>query len=331
MSWLRTGDTAAHDPRTLAPLDLEDADERTVDEVFGFSCRLALEAGSKETDRKVTLGMVRSLAGSPARAQHLMGMLVYAKVWKPIDGGWELINDPAYLHLRGQDDIDNDRIRARDRRDDRLVVYARLRDGDNCRYCSNPVNWRDRKSLRGAEYDHVNIANQPTVLDEFVVSCRDCNGDHANKGDLLPPPEHPVYGAVTKEFIKTRLGTFPTRAKIAEMLNGQRTTPVENATDRQRTTSENATGTHGQRPKMENATAGQRTTRAENATETPGPTTDPPDLRQITDPGGVGTRSVGSGRDGTSSYGPDLDSPGSMPRPRRSRRHRPKPQPTTEV
>lgn len=360
MSWLRSSDTVAHDPRTLAPLDLEDADERTVDEVFGFSVRLAAEAASKETDRKVTIGMTRALAGSPARAARLMGMLVYAKVWRPIDGGWELINDPTYLHLRAQGEVDRDRIRAKDNRNDALTVTARLRDGDECRYCRKPVNWRDRKSLQGATWEHVNIANQPTQLHEFVVCCFECNREPATRGPLLPAPSKPVYGKDTKDYVKERLGKWPTRADIAERL-GLRTSP-ESASGSQRTEEESAPD--GLRTSPEHALPTQRTVvehaaenarqnahqRPENTSEnavrtmapddpdgpstrqeaTPGPDLTQGGLTDLTSSGRDGTSSSGSGPTGEGREGP----PGAPPaRSRRSRRRPPKPHPapTSEV
>lgn len=356
MSWLRVGDTAANDPRTLHPLNDDNADERTVDEVFGFSIRLAAEAGSKETDRKVTLAMTRALAGTPARAARLMEALEAAGVWKPCEDGWELVNDANYIHLLSQDVVDNQRIRGRDSRNDALTVKARLRDGDNCRYCGDPVNWRDRKSLMGATWEHVNIANQPTQLDEFVVCCFECNREPSSRGPLLPPPAKPVYGDDTKRFVKERIGKWPTRAEIAQRLNlrtqagdatGKQRTDEEHAPNGQRTSSESATS--GPRPARENAAqkpAQDARQRPENASENahgspgqkstnrsstrrkppPGPDLTQGGLTDLDLPGRDGTGSSGSG-----SAPPGRAEPGRKPpspdqaKPKRSRRSKSKP------
>lgn len=347
MTWLRVGDTAAHDPRTIAPLDHDDADERTVDEVFGFSVRLACEAGGKETDRVVTRAMVRSLAGTPARAARLMGILEAAGVWTQVSAGWVLSNDPSYLHLPSQSKVERSRIRGRDERNDALTVPARLRDGDNCRFCRRPVNWRDRKSLRGATWEHVNIANQPTQLHEYVVCCFECNREPSTRGPLLPPPARPVYGEDTKAFVKERRGSWPTKAAIAEEI-AQRTT-AGNATERQRSDEESATrkglrtspenATHGQRPAVESASetpAQEPTQRPENDSENaPGgaahpPKKEPPTRRPAPEPpdlthGGVTDLDL-PGRDGTGLVLPSQAQPGpAVPprRPRRSRRRKP--------
>lgn len=349
MSFLRVSDTAAYDPRTLHPLEHPDADERTVDEVFGFSSRLAAECGGKEgkdTDRRATLGMVRALAGSPQRAERLMGMLVAAGAWAVDGDGWQLVNDEKYLHLRAQGEIDRDRVRQKDARDDLLTVPARLRDGDNCRYCSKEVNWADRKSLRGATWEHVNIAAQPTALRDFVVACFACNREPSTRGPLLPPPANPKYGAKTREFVRERLGKWPSRTQIEEMYPDLRRWSG-NAADDKRTKEENAAT--GQRPPSEHASCDLRSAQqnaaqeapqrpenfSENASGTHRPEagkSPPYEAKQPiydgpVDRGSDGSRSVGSGRDGKGLVGTGRDGVGrgasgtaGSPASRRSRR-----------
>ena len=85
---------------------------------------------------------------------------------------------------RKHDELYNDRP---------LVKAIRERDGDRCRYCGQPVDFRDRKGANGATYDYVDPAG-PTSLENIVVACRACN---AGKGQrtleqagyrLLPAP-----------------------------------------------------------------------------------------------------------------------------------------------
>jgi len=333
--WLRLGDTAAHDPRTIAPLELEDADERTVDEVFGFAVRLACEVTGKETDRLATRAMARSLAGTPARAQYLMGILVQSGVYEVAESGWRLINDPNYLHVQAQVEVDRNRIRGKDSRNDALTVNARLRDGDHCRYCKKEVNWRDRKSLRGATWEHTNISQQPTRLHEFVVCCFECNREPATRGPLLLPPSPPKYGVDTRQYVKERLGSWPTKAVIAERINGLRTAE-ENATHQgQRTSTENATETARQRP--ENASGNATGTPAQEAPKGVSTGEDGPpggDLagRGLSDldlQGRDGTGSSGFGSAETGLAGSGLDAQGTKPSPVRRRSRRGKSKPTT--
>ena len=352
MSFLRVGDTFAYDPRTLHPLEYDDADERSVDELAGFSVRLATQSGAHEhedTDRRVTRSMALALANhNPARLSTLMARLVAAGVWEADGNGWRLLNDTGYLHLLTQDEKDRQRARGVDERNPALTVPAKLRDGDNCRYCGSPVKWGDRRSLRGATWEHVDITVQPTPLHLFVVCCFGCNRNPADRPPLRQPPASPVYGAATKEFVKAhlQLKAFPSAATIAEMYPGLRPSSG-NATARLRADSENAVtdqrpasaiATDGQRSDAAPAASGRRqrpAKPAENATADPsgnGPpeghtawseTETDRSVSSRTDRGSHESGSAGSGRDGSSLSGPLLATPGTAqasPASKRSRR-----------
>lgn len=264
MSWLRLGDTVAFDPRTLAPFDLIDADESTVDETFGFAVRVSAEAAGKLTDRIVTRGIARSVAGSVARADVMMGRLVASGIYATCEAGWQLVNDPKYMHILSNDEIEREKIRRNDMANDNLTVPARLRDGDNCRYCNRPVKWGDQRSNGGAQYEHVNIENQPTRLEEYCVVCRGCNSNHTFRPALRKPPTQPVYGPATMDFITNRLGFWPEPDQITQILRRAQRTAKATATTTQRTPEDNAAAS--QRPSEENADEGQRA-KAENATQ----------------------------------------------------------------
>jgi len=322
VTFVRVGDTFAYDPRTLHPLEFPDGDFRHVDECAGFSVRLAAESGGKEhedTDRRVTRAMVLQLAGSPERANWLMERLVAAKVWEPDGTGYRLVNDTNYIHLLTQDEVENSRARGRDERNPLLTVPAKLRDGDNCRYCNISVNWGDRKSPRGATWDHVDISVQPTPVDLFVVCCKKCQ-EPTKRPPLKPPPAKPVYGATTKEFIRKQLGKWPTPAQVEQMYPGLRTWPLEIAAKGQRPASE-----------AENAAPGQRTNDQENAAHPPperppagrsGGSVQIPAITNLDSPGRVGSGSSGSGRAGPGSG--VSSSAGSRKRSRRGRSTQPK-------
>lgn len=337
MSFLRVGDAFAYDPRTLHPLEYDEADERSVDELAGFSVRLATQSGAHEhedTDRRVTRAMALALANhNPSRLSMLMTKLVAAGVWEADGKGWRLKNDTGYLHLLTQDEKDRQRARGADERNPMLTVPAKLRDGDNCRYCNSPVNWSDRKSLRGATWEHVDINIQPTPLHLFVVCCFGCNRTPSERAPLRPPPAKPKHGPATKKFVREHLGEFPGPARIAELYPGLRPSSG-NATDRQRSETENAVP--DQRSDSANATAGQRSD-VDPATEksrqrpanTAGNATAPPlsggppeghkpssggnfdgSVSSRTDTGSHGSGFAGSGRVGKSLSGSPLDSPG---------------------
>lgn len=350
MSFLRVGDQFAYDPRTLYPLEYDDADERTVDELAGFSVRLATQSGAHEhedTDRRVTRSMALALANhNPTRLTLLMTKLVAAGVWEADGNGWKLLNDTGYLHLLTQDEKDRQRARGVDERNPALTVPAKLRDGDNCRFCNSPVNWADRKSIRGGTWEHIDITVQPTPLHLFVVCCFGCNRNPADRAPLRPAPDKPKYGNATRKFVRDHLGEFPSAARIAQMYPGLRPSS-ENATAHLRADTEDAVSDQrtvpaiavdGQRSDADPAatTGRQRpAATAENASATPGANGPPGghhassgahsdrSVSSRTDTGSRGSGSAGSGRVGTSLPESPLDSPGPamvQPASKRSRR-----------
>jgi hypothetical protein len=78
---------------------------------------------------------------------------------------------------------------------------ARLRDGDQCRYCGKSVSWTDRVSARGGTYDHPDPADRDT----FVVACFGCNREKGQRTlaqwgkQLLPVPDVALIGPHTAQ------------------------------------------------------------------------------------------------------------------------------------
>ncbi|MDK8351148.1 hypothetical protein QP786_04185, partial [Gleimia europaea] len=56
MAWVRVGDTAGTDPSLMAVMEHPKADERTINEAFGFVLRLATLSGAHFTDYVVDRG-----------------------------------------------------------------------------------------------------------------------------------------------------------------------------------------------------------------------------------------------------------------------------------
>lgn len=256
MSFVRLSDTFAYDPRTLYPLELDGGDIRHVNECAGFSARLAAESGGKEhedTDRRVTRSMVLQMAGTPQYADWLMQRLVGAKVWQPDGTGYLLLNDENYIHLLTQEEIERNRTRIRDGRNPRLWARALLRDGDNCRACGRTVTWSDRKSERGGTWQHVDITNQPTQPEEYVVYCFGCQNDPM--ASLQPAPVEPKFSEKSRGRIRDLLGKWPSASERAEYVSGLRALPGP-ATARKRTGKKDAAD--GQRISPEIASDGLR-------------------------------------------------------------------------
>jgi hypothetical protein len=65
--WLKQGDAAANHPIVLAAVEMEDADDRILNECFGFVGRCATQAAAYEQDYIITVGTAKHMAGSIAR------------------------------------------------------------------------------------------------------------------------------------------------------------------------------------------------------------------------------------------------------------------------
>ncbi|MBT2594747.1 HNH endonuclease [Arthrobacter sp. ISL-72] len=213
MPWLKQGDAAANHPIVLAAVEMEDADDRILNECFGFVGRCATQAAAYEQDYIITVGTARHMAGSLARYNALIAAAKYCgyltEVQVEIDGeqrkAFKLVEDNDLFHMILKAEREWNNQRKRDTRNPELTVRVRMRDGDACRYCGKSVAWGDNKSGRGATYDHINPGQGGTV-DTLVVCCRECNGkrgdDPESTWKTLPVPAEPLYGPATVAFIE---------------------------------------------------------------------------------------------------------------------------------
>lgn len=209
MPWLKVGDLAADHPIALAVLENDDADERIVNELFGFAARCATLAAAHETDYIVPMGTARQIAGI-SRANALIDMAVRAGYFTRV----EHEGKPALkLHEDPEGNLFNmilkserawKKQRDSDRRNPEVLVPVRQRDGDACRWCGKVVNWLNRKGNTGATYDHLRPGQAATV-DTYVVACKACNSARKEglhwKERLMDPPQQPYYGPQTVAFL----------------------------------------------------------------------------------------------------------------------------------
>ena len=209
MPWLRVGDTAASHPVVLRALELPQADERLKMELFGFAALAASMSASHKSDYIVELGTIRAIAGF-TRAEELIKAAIacgyFEEISKDGNTAYKLLDDPELFHMRLKEEIDWENRRKNDNRNPALTVPVRLRDGDACRWCGRVVYWKDRKSARGATYDHLHPSKGAETPADMVVACKSCNSSRKDNkdwsGTLLPAPVKPYYGAITVEFLK---------------------------------------------------------------------------------------------------------------------------------
>ncbi len=214
MSWVRMTDTAAFHPIVLEVLEHPEADERSVDEVFGFMMRLASQSGAHFTDYVFAWSTAVTTAGSAARAERLLMQAQFAgygELQVDEETGrrrFVLVADPEFIHLKTAEEDAWERQRKADNGNPGITVPVRLRDGDACRYCGNVVNWAARRGRLGGTYDH-RPPGQPGSADTSVVACLSCNArrgaDPVEVADervpLMAPPIEPYYSSSTREWL----------------------------------------------------------------------------------------------------------------------------------
>lgn len=219
MPWLRTGDTAAHHPVALAVLEHEEADDRIVNELFGFISRCATLSAGHLTDYVINRGTAVEIAGGISRASKLLEFGIYAGYLVEItlddaapDGktrrGYKIIEDPEFIHLKTKAEVEWERERRNDAARPELVIPVRLRDGDGCRYCGKVVRWGAQNSAIGATYDHRIPGQKAKDENDMFVACRGCNSGRKNSetADIdyprLPVPERAFFSEGTVNWLR---------------------------------------------------------------------------------------------------------------------------------
>lgn len=238
MPWLRVGDTSITHPVVLRALELEEADGRTLWELFGFVTACAIHAAGHKTDYIVELGTIRSIAGL-SEAPRLIKSAIACGYFTEVKGedgrtAYKIIDDKELFHMRLKEDIEWENRQRNDTRNKALIVPIRKRDGDACRWCGKVVFWGDQKGPRGATYDHIKPGVGATSPDDMVVACRACNGSRKNdvfawaNRTPLPAPDEPHYGQKTARYLADNGETVEEiYALPIEVKTNERFVPVE--------------------------------------------------------------------------------------------------------
>lgn len=336
--WLKEGDAAANHPIVLAAMEMEDADDRILNECFGWVNRCATQSAAYEKDYIITVGTAKLMAGSITRYQALVkaakfcGYITDTEI--TVDGeqrkAFKLVEDNDLFHMILKDERAWTNQRKQDSRNPELTVPVRLRDGDACRYCGKTVNWNDRVSGRAASYDHTH-PGQAATIETYVVCCKECNGKRGDDPDstwkTLPAPAEPLFGPQTVKFLASHeiavapsyVRPEPKPSKTSSAPAAEDTPPVEQPSQAVPGTDEVTVPTG---PSSDSAAPS-----APDETEaTVTPASDPAGLSSP----GLGQRSpgpshVGTGRVGTGQVGKgsQLQPPSTEPlatKPRRRRR-----------
>lgn len=211
MAWVRIHDGAMQNLKITA---LSDSAFRLWVRGLAY-CQTAL------TDGLIPRTALREMGARRKDVQQLSAPQVEgrAPLWEPHDIGFKVHN---YLFWNDSKEAVEDRQRlARHRRafmdDPTLRTALKDRDGDACRYCGRAVNWRDRKGMWGATYDHVDPRG-PATLANLVIACRSCNSAKRNRtpeqaGMSIRPVPSQINQGQDLDIFK---GTKPNQTKPVE-------------------------------------------------------------------------------------------------------------------
>lgn len=252
MPWARLTDTAATHPIVLAVAEHPDADDRSVNEVFGFMLRLAAMSAQYLTDYVFWYSSAVQMAGSKSQADHLLELAAFAGYGvQDVEPGsgrrfFRLVADPDFVHIKTAEEVAWERDRKANNGDLSIIVPVRWRDGDACRYCGKVVNWADRKGGKGGTYDH-RLPGQSGTWRSEVVACRSCNSirGNASKGlppsegmaaadrvrPLLSPPDRPYYSPRTREWLNSHADVLALHNMRPPELAAEGTKPLRAGSD----------------------------------------------------------------------------------------------------
>ena len=207
--WFRGGDTLTIHPLMIRLLEVCDGDHLLKNEAKGVLADLVSISAAHATDYWVGYGAVSQIA--PGREKIVIENLCAAGLLFREEGPegrpmLRIVDDPTLFHIRLKEEMEIDRRRAKDKQNPELLITVRVRDGDQCRWCKKTVDWRDRRSARGATYDSLN-GHKESTPETLVVACRGCNSKRG-AGAVLdlqdpPTPDEVYYTAASLEFINS--------------------------------------------------------------------------------------------------------------------------------
>jgi len=216
---------------------------------IGFRALISTMASEALTDGVVTPDMIEdashTLSLRPMSRQRCVQALVESGLWhdattikkcdrckhmaKRIDPAGAYFHDWLDYHPTHDETlIPIDRLRWERKQDllhnRQLCKQVVARDGERCRYCGDPVDFKNRRGPKGGTYDHIDPhrlkAGDPSygnTLSNLVVACRQCNGRKKDRNPkewvaagglpLLPEPEPYDLSATESGSERDQVGT----------------------------------------------------------------------------------------------------------------------------
>lgn len=210
MSWIRKGDEWNSAPEWMNAQELaaQRGDDRLVNELKGAAEALYAYSAQQWTDYIVNFGAAVTFCGltrvEPVTAD-LIEIGILTDVSTSDQRKYKLLERENFVHLIRSDEKKKNDKRRRDRNRGALMVPVLMRDGAQCRYCGDIVNFDDTKSGNGVEMDHREFQEE-TTPDNYVVACRDCNQMRVDLGDRadieIPLGDAPDEPIINEQIIR---------------------------------------------------------------------------------------------------------------------------------
>lgn len=289
MSWLKQSDVSANHPLVLRVLEMDEADDRLLNEMYGWVNRCATQSAAFDRDYIVEVGTAKQMAGL-SRYKELLKAALSCGIFeeKEIDENGsmrrvlKLVEEEDLFHMILKSDKEREKNRRADTYDLAKKGAIIKRDGAECRWCGRMVTFgNDRKSIKAGTIDHLDPKDldnsEPTPIERLVVACTSCNSSRKDGGfwdkELRPAPRSPYFTADAAAWLRDKAGILvkvstervelhaPKPAPASSTVNGPASTDV--------TASDAATATTGSSTTTgKHATAVSKVERSE-ATDTP--------------------------------------------------------------
>ncbi|MGP5391522.1 HNH endonuclease [Glutamicibacter arilaitensis] len=289
MSWLKQSDVSANHPLVLRVLEMDEADDRLLNEMYGWVNRCATQSAAFDRDYIVEIGTAKQMAGL-SRYKELLKAALSCGIFeeKEIDENGsmrrvlKLVEEEDLFHMILKSDKEREKNRRADTYDLAKKGAIIKRDGAECRWCGRMVTFgNDRKSIKAGTIDHLDPKDldnsEPTPIERLVVACTSCNSSRKDGGfwdkELRPAPRSPYFTADAAAWLRDKAGILvkvstervelhaPKPAPASSTVNGPASTDV--------TASDAATATTGSSTTTgKHATAASKAERSE-ATDTP--------------------------------------------------------------
>ncbi|KWR73317.1 hypothetical protein RN04_03485 [Arthrobacter sp. W1] len=289
MSWLKQSDVSANHPLVLRVLEMDEADDRLLNEMYGWVNRCATQSAAFDRDYIVEIGTAKQMAGL-SRYKELLKAALSCGIFEEKDieenGSMrrvlKLVEEEDLFHMILKSDKEREKNRRADTYDMAKKGAIIKRDGTECRWCGRIVTFgNDRKSIKAHTIDHLDPndldTSDPTPIERLVVACLDCNsrrkeGDFWNK-ELRPAPRDPYYTAEAAAWLRDKAGILvkvsAERVELHDPQPAPASTPVNGPASTDATASDAATETSGSSTTTgKNATAARKVERSE-ATASP--------------------------------------------------------------